>query len=117
LVAKSERLLLRPRSHMELPQVGLYQPGQLYAPHFDAVEPSAPSGRLFLANGGQRIATLLCYLNTPSSGGRTSFPTARKLRSDPLEMLKLQRTDSAQHSAEAGTGAAIFSRLLSIRQA
>lgn len=48
---------------------------QDYAPHFDAVEPGAPSGRLFLANGGQRIATLLVYLNTPARGGRTSFPS------------------------------------------
>ena len=41
---------------------------------FSAVEPSADSGRLFLQNGGQRIVTLLVYLNSPRRGGRTSFP-------------------------------------------
>ena len=64
-----------PRTHMELPQVGLYEAGQLYAPHFDAVEAHAPAGRLFLQNGGQRVVTLLSYLNTPGAGGCTAFPT------------------------------------------
>ncbi len=55
--------------------MGLYERGQLYAPHFDAVEAHAPAGRLFLQNGGQRVATLLTYLNTPQHGGCTAFPT------------------------------------------
>ena len=55
--------------------MGLYERGQLYAPHFDAVEAHAPAGRLFLQNGGQRVATLLSYLNTPAAGGCTAFPT------------------------------------------
>jgi hypothetical protein len=55
-------------------QLGLYERGQLYAPHFDAVEPHAPAGRLFLQNGGQRVVTLLTYLNTPAAGGCTAFP-------------------------------------------
>lgn len=74
LLAKAEALLSLPRSHMELPQVGCYLAGQLYAPHFDAVEAAAPAGRLFLANGGQRVATLLVYLNSPQRGGCTAFP-------------------------------------------
>ena len=49
-------------THAPLPQVGLYERGQLYAPHFDAVEAHAPAGRLFLQNGGQRVATVLLYL-------------------------------------------------------
>jgi hypothetical protein len=46
-------------------------------PHLPTFLPhiQAPSGRLFLQNGGQRVATLLVYLNSPASGGRTSFPT------------------------------------------
>ena len=38
------------------------------------MEPSADAGRLFLQNGGQRIVTLLVYLNQPARGGRTAFP-------------------------------------------
>lgn len=84
LIAKAEALAHTSSKTMELPQVGVYARGQRYDQHFDAVEPTAPSGQAFLANGGQRIMTILVYLNTPSSGGRTAFPmlhAARAIRS------------------------------------
>lgn len=75
LLDKAEALIGVPRSHFELPQVGCCarrrarlncfsahaflfyadDRGQFYAPHFDGVEPTTPTGRLFLQNGGQRV--------------------------------------------------------------
>ena len=75
LVEKAIALTGKPPTHMELPQVGCYTTGQHYSPHFDAVESTAPAARAFLANGGQRVLTLLLYLSTTAHGsGCTSFP-------------------------------------------
>jgi len=75
LCEKIEALTYKPREHFESPQVGVYHTGQHYAAHYDAVEPTSDVGPQFLANGGQRVCTVLVYLNTPSSGGCTSFPS------------------------------------------
>jgi prolyl 4-hydroxylase len=63
-------------SHVELPQVGRYRHGQEYREHFDAFDASTDVGRACIANGGQRIATVLIYLNNVRVGGATYFPHA-----------------------------------------
>ena len=77
LLDRVSQLTNKPPSHMERPQVGHYNPGEHYAPHFDAVDMASNVGRAFNANGGQRLVTVLCYLNSfpadGSSGGSTSF--------------------------------------------
>lgn len=55
-------------------QVLRYGVGHEYKPHQDYFDIGKPSGRALVANGGQRVATLLMYLNNPVSGGGTSFP-------------------------------------------
>jgi prolyl 4-hydroxylase len=78
LMDKAVALTSKPATHMELPQVGCYTCGQFYSPHYDAVEHTAPAARAFLANGGQRVITLLVYLsNTQHGSGCTSFPLLR----------------------------------------
>lgn len=54
----------------ELMQVHLYNPGQVCDPHHDYYEPTNYSIKRF----GQRVATLLFYLNDVAGGGHTSFP-------------------------------------------
>lgn len=68
-------LLGIPTANLELPQVSRYLQTNFYAPHFDAFDLNTEDGRRFLQNGGQRIGTVLIYLNDVAQGGSTSFPT------------------------------------------
>ena len=64
----------KPIEHCELPQVGRYFPSQQYLQHFDAFDLSNEDGLRFASNGGQRVVTLLVYLNDVERGGHTHFP-------------------------------------------
>ena len=55
-------------------QVLHYRPGAEYKPHHDYFDPAQPGMAAVLARGGQRLATLVIYLNTPEQGGGTTFP-------------------------------------------
>ncbi len=55
-------------------QVLHYQPGAEYKPHHDYFDPAQPGMTAVLARGGQRVGTVLMYLNTPEKGGGTVFP-------------------------------------------
>jgi prolyl 4-hydroxylase len=73
-IAKVAALTNKPVGHMERPQVGHYDRGEWYASHFDAVDMASDVGRAFEANGGQRLVTVLVYLNSiEGPGGRTIF--------------------------------------------
>ncbi len=47
-----------------------------YKPHFDYFDPKTTGGLHHFNRGGQRVATVLLYLNSPDSGGETFFPRA-----------------------------------------
>ncbi len=64
----------QPSEHFEPAQITNYKFGQLYAPHFDAFDVTNGPGLECAATGGQRVATVLMYLNDCSSGGGTYFP-------------------------------------------
>jgi prolyl 4-hydroxylase len=55
-------------------QVLHYRPGAEYKPHHDFFDPAQPGMAAVLRRGGQRVATLVMYLNTPQQGGATVFP-------------------------------------------
>ena len=55
-------------------QVLHYQPGAEYKPHHDYFDPAQPGMSRVLERGGQRVGTLVMYLNTPRQGGGTTFP-------------------------------------------
>lgn len=67
-------LLEVPVNHGEALQVLHYEPGQEYEPHFDWFDPDLPSFEPCTQFGGQRIASIVMYLNTPEAGGGTDFP-------------------------------------------
>jgi prolyl 4-hydroxylase len=45
-----------------------------FQPHYDFFAPEQPSSQFSLKSGGQRVATLIVYLNTVDDGGETIFP-------------------------------------------
>lgn len=55
-------------------QILHYTPGAEYKPHFDFFDPAYPGNEKVLAMGGQRVATLVMYLNDVIAGGSTVFP-------------------------------------------
>jgi prolyl 4-hydroxylase len=74
LVRRVSLLTGKPMGHCELPQVGRYLPTQQYQQHYDAFDLATEDGRRFAMNGGQRVATVLVYLNDVPRGGATRFP-------------------------------------------
>ena len=55
-------------------QIVRYKPGQYYNEHHDACCDDQKLCDNFVKNGGQRILTVLIYLNSEFEGGRTRFP-------------------------------------------
>jgi prolyl 4-hydroxylase len=72
--ARLARLLSWPVINGEGLQVLHYLPGAEYQPHHDYFDPSKSGTVPILARGGQRVATIVMYLNSPEKGGGTTFP-------------------------------------------
>ncbi|RKJ96335.1 2OG-Fe(II) oxygenase [Alicycliphilus denitrificans] len=68
------RLVRWPVENGEGLQVLHYRPGAEYKPHYDYFDPAEPGTPRLLRRGGQRVATLVIYLNDPVRGGGTTFP-------------------------------------------
>lgn len=69
-------------SHQEDIQIAKYDVGGFYKAHYDSCKADGPhsdaseSCDRFLKRGGQRLSTLLVYLNEGMGGGETHFPIA-----------------------------------------
>jgi prolyl 4-hydroxylase len=70
-------LLEWPEENGEALQVLCYGVGAQYKPHHDYFDPRHAGYGKILQRGGQRVASLVMYLNTPKYGGATIFPEAR----------------------------------------
>lgn len=77
-------LLQWPLENGEGLQVLRYRPGAEYKPHYDYFDPTQPGTPTILKRGGQRVGTLVMYLNTPAKGGGTTFPDV-KLEVAPIK--------------------------------
>jgi prolyl 4-hydroxylase len=79
LVAGIDRRIARimnlPAEHGEGLQVLHYPQGAGSEPHFDFLVPSHAANRASIARSGQRVSTLVAYLNDVPQGGETVFPT------------------------------------------
>ena len=65
-------------------QVVRYEPGTYYREHHDSCCDESPGCLDFEKEGGQRVATLLVYLNSDFTDGETHFPNLDlKLKADP----------------------------------
>lgn len=67
-------LLRWPVENGESLQILNYQPGAEYLPHYDYFDPVSGGTAAQLRRGGQRVATMLVYLNACEEGGATIFP-------------------------------------------
>ncbi|MBC8747075.1 MULTISPECIES: 2OG-Fe(II) oxygenase [Paraburkholderia] len=80
LIARVERRIASltnwPLENGEGLQVLHYDVSGEYSPHFDYFPPDQPGGAVHTAQGGQRVATLIIYLNDVADGGETVFPAA-----------------------------------------
>lgn len=72
--ARIAALLGWPVENGEGLQVLRYRPGAEYKPHYDYFDPAQPGTPTILQRGGQRVGTVVMYLNTPKVGGGTTFP-------------------------------------------
>ena len=76
LVTKIAGLVRLPPENSEPVTLLKYQGEQRFDPHTDAFDNST-GGREFLAQGGQRLFTTICYLNDVPKGGETEFPALK----------------------------------------
>jgi prolyl 4-hydroxylase len=72
--ARIAALLQWPLENGEGLQVLRYRPGAEYKPHYDYFDPAQPGTATILKRGGQRVGSVVMYLNTPARGGATVFP-------------------------------------------
>ena len=72
--ARIARLVNWPEINGEGMQVLQYVPGTEYKPHYDYFDPAEPGTPTILKRGGQRVGTVVMYLNEPEKGGGTVFP-------------------------------------------
>ncbi|MFT3734220.1 MAG: 2OG-Fe(II) oxygenase [Rhodocyclaceae bacterium] len=70
------RLLNWPLENGEGFSILRYGIGDEYRPHFDYFPPEHPGSQKRMAIGGQRVSTLIIYLNDVEQGGETHFPDA-----------------------------------------
>lgn len=82
--ARIAKLLNWPLENGEGLQVLHYMPGAEYQPHYDYFDAKHVSTPAILKRGGQRVGTLVMYLNTPTRGGATTFPDI-KLAVQPVQ--------------------------------
>lgn len=85
-----------PAGALEPIQVLHYAPGQVFDRHYDFLDPEIPGYAAEIARGGQRIATVLTYLNADYQGGETDFPLAGlRFRGEPGDGLLFANVDLA----------------------
>jgi prolyl 4-hydroxylase len=77
-IARLDRRLSRltnlPPENGEGLQVLHYPTGAGSEPHFDYLQPGNAANRESIARSGQRVSTLVTYLNDVPAGGQTIFP-------------------------------------------
>lgn len=74
LDARLSALMNCPLENGEGLQVLRYGPGGEYPPHCDFLVPRNPWSTASIARSGQRVSTLIVYLNDVAAGGETVFP-------------------------------------------
>lgn len=88
LQARAARLASIPLENHEAPNVISYLPGQQFALHVDFIDPGTPGFQHELQVLGQRVITIITYLNDDFEGATTHFPAlALDFRGSPGDAL------------------------------
>jgi 2OG-Fe(II) oxygenase superfamily. len=72
--ARAAAIMQLSEEHGEGLQVMRYGVGGEYLPHFDYFAPDQKGSAPHIASGGQRVSTLIMYLDDVDAGGETIFP-------------------------------------------
>jgi prolyl 4-hydroxylase len=72
--ARVSALMQMPLENGEGLQVLHYTPGAQSSPHFDFLMPQNAANQASIARSGQRVSTMVIYLNDVATGGETVFP-------------------------------------------
>jgi len=67
-------LVQMPIRNAEQYQLVYYKKGAQYKPHFDSFDYETEDGKKYWEPGGQRMITVIAYLNDVEEGGETGFP-------------------------------------------
>ncbi len=104
--ARVSRLVGLPEENGEGLQVLKYLAGAKYEPHQDYFDTELSSTPAQLRRGGQRIATMLMYLNNPTRGGGTIFPDANfevAPRRGSAVIFTYAKADASSHALHGGS--------------
>ena len=74
LDARIAKVMHWPVENGEGLQILNYKIGGEYKPHFDFFPPNDPGSAAHIAKAGQRVSTMVIYLNDGMEGGETTFP-------------------------------------------
>ncbi len=92
---KIATFLKHPTANGEPLSVLHYKSGQTYRDHYDFFNPEFPAHTPHLKAGGQRVKTLLVYLNDEYTGGETNFPKLDwKYRGQPGTAVTFENVNS-----------------------
>lgn len=96
-----------PYEHGEGLQVLRYEPGQHYLPHHDFFDPDVAGYDKYIGKSGQRVFSVILYLNDNFREGETEFPIMRFLfpptRGSALVYANINlKTDSLDESTLHG---------------
>jgi prolyl 4-hydroxylase len=93
---RASQVIREPFENQEDTMVLRYRPGETYGEHYDFVDPRVTQFQRELALQGQRVATVLIYLNEEYVGGETDFPQLGwRYRGAPGDALAFRNVTAA----------------------
>jgi prolyl 4-hydroxylase len=102
-----------PFENSEKMQVVKYEPGGYYNEHYDASCDDLIECVEFEKNGGQRVVTMIIYLNDQYEGGSTNFPRLnnnyKPVKNTGVLFYSLEKNGSKCHPLSLHAGAQVLS--------
>ncbi|MBF12768.1 MAG: hypothetical protein CMF46_00125 [Legionellales bacterium] len=101
VIERASELTKIPFKNAEKIQLLRYTPGGFYSPHHDSSCGDGEVAFKFEKRGGQRVATVVMYLNDDFTGGETVFPNLNKtfkpIKNSALLFYSLEKNGNKCH--------------------